>query len=312
VAETEPGGLVRPYVRDEWPPRADLGTGAAGAYPGNPEDPQAAPPGIPDGVSGERPEESTLVLSGTVPPQRAFSAPVPGPAGAAPGPAAEPAAHRRRRLTARPVALAGAGAAAVALIAWGASALVDTGHSGAPDDTASSPLAATAPAHGHATRRPASAASASPSASASAAAASASASASSSASPSASASSASPSASARHKGHGASPSGPASPGSSAANPGGAGSTSSSAPSAPTAPSAPASTPPTLYLGSYGPDVLRLQHELYNQGFTYIHFTSYYDRTTLNAVAQFQRDRGITADPSGYYGPTTRAALEGTG
>jgi peptidoglycan hydrolase-like protein with peptidoglycan-binding domain len=62
----------------------------------------------------------------------------------------------------------------------------------------------------------------------------------------------------------------------------------------------------------GPDVTRLQHELFNQGFTYVHATGTYDYNTYRAVSQFQHDRGITADPQGVYGPTTRAALEGAG
>ncbi|MFC5907214.1 peptidoglycan-binding domain-containing protein, partial [Streptacidiphilus monticola] len=76
-------------------------------------------------------------------------------------------------------------------------------------------------------------------------------------------------------------------------------------------SSPASTAAaTLRAGDSGPDVARLQQLLFQQGFTYVRITGVYDKATVRGVRQFQRDRSLTADPYGVYGPATRAALEG--
>ncbi|MEU5807949.1 peptidoglycan-binding protein [Streptomyces sp. NPDC047718] len=81
---------------------------------------------------------------------------------------------------------------------------------------------------------------------------------------------------------------------------------------PPAPSRPASTPPeqhqTLRMGDQGPEVTALQQRLQGQGFTYVHITGVYDGQTKRGVAQLQRDRDIKGDPTGTYGPATRAAF----
>lgn len=89
----------------------------------------------------------------------------------------------------------------------------------------------------------------------------------------------------------------------------------SATGAPGTPSAPGDTPGTapaaprtLRAGDSGPDVTTLQRLLFGQGFTYVSTTGVYDAATVRGVTQAQRDRGLTCDPSGVYGPCTRAAL----
>ncbi|MET9700461.1 peptidoglycan-binding protein [Streptomyces sp. NPDC006529] len=67
---------------------------------------------------------------------------------------------------------------------------------------------------------------------------------------------------------------------------------------------------TLRPGDSGAAVRALQERLFGQGFTYVSATGVYDNRTRRGVAQFQRDRGLTGDPMGVYGPRTRAALEG--
>ncbi|MFE6222738.1 MULTISPECIES: peptidoglycan-binding domain-containing protein [unclassified Streptomyces] len=64
------------------------------------------------------------------------------------------------------------------------------------------------------------------------------------------------------------------------------------------------------MGDSGPDVTRLQQLLFGQGFTYVTTTGTYDKATRRGVAQLQRDRGLSGDPEGVYGPDTRASLEG--
>ncbi|MFG2617490.1 peptidoglycan-binding protein [Streptomyces sp. NPDC048507] len=85
------------------------------------------------------------------------------------------------------------------------------------------------------------------------------------------------------------------------------------PSGPGSPSAPAAKPPagvsgTLRPGDRGPEVRALQERLYGQGFTYVSPNGVYDEQTRRGVAQLQRDRDIKGDPSGTYGPATRAAF----
>ncbi|GLX16877.1 MULTISPECIES: peptidoglycan-binding domain-containing protein [Streptomyces] len=65
---------------------------------------------------------------------------------------------------------------------------------------------------------------------------------------------------------------------------------------------------TLRPGDKGPEVRVLQERLYGQGFTYVKVTGVYDGQTKRGVAQLQRDRDIKGDPSGVYGPATRAAF----
>ncbi|MFF7157670.1 peptidoglycan-binding protein [Streptomyces sp. NPDC008139] len=81
-----------------------------------------------------------------------------------------------------------------------------------------------------------------------------------------------------------------------------------APSGSPSPSATATTPRTLHTGDSGSDVTGLQQLLFAQGFTYVSPTGVYDDATVRGVTQIQRDRGITCDPTGVYGPCTRAAL----
>ncbi len=65
---------------------------------------------------------------------------------------------------------------------------------------------------------------------------------------------------------------------------------------------------TLRMGDRGPEVSALQQRLYGQGFTYVSVTGVYDGQTKRGVAQLQRDRDIKGDPTGVYGPATRAAF----
>ncbi|MFI5986049.1 peptidoglycan-binding protein [Streptomyces sp. NPDC051555] len=72
------------------------------------------------------------------------------------------------------------------------------------------------------------------------------------------------------------------------------------------------TPPagggTLRPGDTGAEVRALQERLFAQGFTYVSLTGVYDEQTRRGVGQFQSDRGLTGDPTGIYGPRTRAAM----
>ncbi|MEU2118034.1 peptidoglycan-binding protein [Streptomyces sp. NPDC016459] len=88
---------------------------------------------------------------------------------------------------------------------------------------------------------------------------------------------------------------------------------SSTPSRTQEPAEPSSRtePRTLSRGDTGPDVTRLQQLLYGQGFTYVTVNGTYDEATRRGVVQLQRDRGLTGDPKGVYGPASRASLEGT-
>lgn len=108
----------------------------------------------------------------------------------------------------------------------------------------------------------------------------------------------------------------------------AGTTGPAAPAAPvtTAPAAgPTTTPPptatsarptasstgprTLSLGMSGPDVVELQQRL-SRAWTYHGRPSgTYDQKTADAVAEFQKWYHVQGDPSGVYGPNTRARLE---
>ncbi|MFD0359341.1 peptidoglycan-binding protein [Streptomyces sp. NPDC127110] len=98
-------------------------------------------------------------------------------------------------------------------------------------------------------------------------------------------------------------------------------TASRSPSAPPSSAKPATGSPTpgrtgkqpdssgtLRPGDKGPEVRTLQERLYGQGFTYVKVTGVYDGQTKRGVAQLQRDRDIKGDPSGVYGPATRAAF----
>ena len=69
---------------------------------------------------------------------------------------------------------------------------------------------------------------------------------------------------------------------------------------------------TLRAGDRGPAVAQLQRLLFAQGFTYVTVDGDYDAATVRGVAQLQQDRDLTGDPSGVYGPATRAALTSDG
>jgi len=69
-------------------------------------------------------------------------------------------------------------------------------------------------------------------------------------------------------------------------------------------------PNTLRAGDQGPEVTTLQRLLFQQGFTYVDTTGIFDEATTRGVAQLQRDRSLSCDPPGVYGPCTRAALTG--
>jgi peptidoglycan hydrolase-like protein with peptidoglycan-binding domain len=63
-------------------------------------------------------------------------------------------------------------------------------------------------------------------------------------------------------------------------------------------------------GDTGPQVVELQKRLGQLLLAYIGpDDGVYDTDVANAVARYQRAHGITADPSGVYGPATRADLE---
>ncbi|MFC1416142.1 peptidoglycan-binding domain-containing protein [Streptacidiphilus cavernicola] len=72
---------------------------------------------------------------------------------------------------------------------------------------------------------------------------------------------------------------------------------------------PGSADATLRPGDRGPAVTRLQHLLFDQGFTYVSATGVYDDATTRGVTQLQHDRGLAADPTGVYGPQSRASLD---
>ncbi|GGQ15984.1 hypothetical protein GCM10010249_38360 [Streptomyces roseolilacinus] len=80
------------------------------------------------------------------------------------------------------------------------------------------------------------------------------------------------------------------------------------------PSAPDSGRPqeggsTLSRGDQGEEVLELQHRLRAVGLYDSAMHGRYDKNVERAVARYQAYRGITADPSGVYGPATRETLE---
>ncbi|MFZ3467523.1 peptidoglycan-binding protein [Streptomyces sp. 4.24] len=75
---------------------------------------------------------------------------------------------------------------------------------------------------------------------------------------------------------------------------------------PPVPPTPLPSDGTLRPGDRGPEVRTLQQRLYGQGFTYVEVNGVYDDQTRRGVAQLQSDRGLTGDPSGIYGPHTRA------
>ncbi|MFD7259794.1 peptidoglycan-binding protein [Streptomyces sp. NPDC059874] len=81
------------------------------------------------------------------------------------------------------------------------------------------------------------------------------------------------------------------------------------PSASASTGKPAVPAATLRMGDKGPQVRALQELLFAQGFTYVSVTGVYDGQTKRGVSQLQRDRSITGDPQGIYGPATQAALD---
>ncbi|WP_236240539.1 peptidoglycan-binding protein [Streptomyces sp. CC228A] len=68
--------------------------------------------------------------------------------------------------------------------------------------------------------------------------------------------------------------------------------------------------PTLRLGDRGQEVSELKHRLRQAGAYDGPMHDRYDRDVERAVAAYQQREGVTGDPSGVYGPATRAALEG--
>ncbi|MFI1367121.1 peptidoglycan-binding domain-containing protein [Streptomyces griseochromogenes] len=66
---------------------------------------------------------------------------------------------------------------------------------------------------------------------------------------------------------------------------------------------------SLGRGDVGSDVKRLQRFLFGQGFTYVPVSGVFDDATFRGVAQYQRNRGITGDPPGVFGPATRTSWE---
>ncbi|RSS79153.1 peptidoglycan-binding protein, partial [Streptomyces sp. WAC06614] len=81
-----------------------------------------------------------------------------------------------------------------------------------------------------------------------------------------------------------------------------------APTGTPAPAPPPAADGTLRPGDRGPEVRALQQRLFGQGFTYVSVTGVYDDRTRRGVAQLQRDRSLTGDPEGVYGPATRRAF----
>ncbi|MFV2119152.1 peptidoglycan-binding protein, partial [Streptomyces sp. Act-28] len=67
--------------------------------------------------------------------------------------------------------------------------------------------------------------------------------------------------------------------------------------------------PPLRRGAHGEEVLELQYRLRGIALYDDAMHGRYDKTVERAVARYQARRGITADPSGVYGPATREALE---
>ncbi|MEU8434575.1 peptidoglycan-binding domain-containing protein [Streptomyces sp. NPDC029216] len=78
---------------------------------------------------------------------------------------------------------------------------------------------------------------------------------------------------------------------------------------PVAPPPPAK-PATLRPGDSGPEVLKLQRLLSDQGLYDGRFDGRYGRAVERAVEDFQVEYGVYEDPWGVYGPATRRALEG--
>ncbi|MFJ8163407.1 peptidoglycan-binding protein [Streptomyces sp. NPDC096136] len=76
------------------------------------------------------------------------------------------------------------------------------------------------------------------------------------------------------------------------------------------PPAPPAKPATLRSGDSGPEVLKLQRLLAEQGMYDGRFDSRYGRSVERAVTDFQIEYGVREDPWGVYGPATRRALEG--
>ncbi|WP_327375080.1 peptidoglycan-binding protein [Streptomyces sp. NBC_01216] len=71
---------------------------------------------------------------------------------------------------------------------------------------------------------------------------------------------------------------------------------------------PSRTPAALCCGASGPEVADLQYRLRVLGRYEGRVNGNYNQRLTDAVASYQRSRGITLDPSGWYGPATRAAL----
>ncbi|MFJ7205808.1 peptidoglycan-binding protein [Streptomyces sp. NPDC098789] len=80
------------------------------------------------------------------------------------------------------------------------------------------------------------------------------------------------------------------------------------PPVPPVPPSPAPSDGTLRPGDRGAEVRSLQQRLYGQGFTFVPVDGVYGEQTRLGVAKLQSDRGLTGDPSGIYGPHTRAAF----
>ncbi|MFE3553412.1 peptidoglycan-binding protein [Streptomyces sp. NPDC059193] len=81
-----------------------------------------------------------------------------------------------------------------------------------------------------------------------------------------------------------------------------------APPVPPVPPSPTPSDGTLRPGDRGNEVRTLQQRLYGQGFTFVPVDGVYGEQTRLGVAKLQSDRGLTGDPSGIYGPHTRAAF----
>ncbi|WP_181009218.1 peptidoglycan-binding protein [Streptomyces sp. SM11] len=72
---------------------------------------------------------------------------------------------------------------------------------------------------------------------------------------------------------------------------------------------PTSASVVLAPGDQGSAVLELQRRLRTVGITTAPLDGSYGQPTEAAVQNYQAMRGISTDPSGVYGPDTRAALE---
>ncbi|MFF4367179.1 peptidoglycan-binding protein [Streptomyces sp. NPDC001594] len=79
---------------------------------------------------------------------------------------------------------------------------------------------------------------------------------------------------------------------------------------PAPPPPPPSKAATLRNGDSGPEVLKLQRLLADQGMYNGRFDGRYGRSVERAVEDFQMEFGVYGDPWGVYGPATRRALEG--